>query len=66
MKDEKNRLNASSKGANQRLEVARQRLQQLSGEHEQQQRVVNAKSEIAEEGCPRVTPKMYANLISYY
>ncbi|XP_014205364.1 structural maintenance of chromosomes protein 6 [Copidosoma floridanum] len=54
LKDEKNRLNVSNKGAARRMEEAKQILQKLAGEHEQQQRVVNSKVESAENTCPRM------------
>ena len=42
------------------MEEAKQVLQKLNGDHQQQQRVVNSKIEIAEKSCPRTIPRKYA------
>ena len=42
------------------MEEAKQVLQKLNGDHQQQQRVVNSKIEIAEKSCPRTNPREYA------
>ncbi|XP_014236260.1 structural maintenance of chromosomes protein 6 [Trichogramma pretiosum] len=57
LKDEKNRMNLENQGTSRKMQETKKNLQRLSGEHEQQQRVVTSLLQEAEKECPKISSK---------